>query len=945
MKKRFTYLFVLIFTLSLVVFSFHRNTSASFYANNLMDDGVFNNSGTMGAAQIDAFLNSFPSSCISTSRGFTAPDVTGYNPSQGYLYGANVSAGTIISHASQAYDLNPQVILATLQKEQGLVSGGAGCHYETPPTYNGNCPEAPYGTYTSCVTACQYSGGCVYIAMGYDCPHYCVPNSTGFSAQIIKATWKLKFVQQRSLGNYNWNIQKPGWDNSDDPQTDYGGYMTQGVFKRNASSSPVSYDGYRPVNSNSATVHLDTGATASLYSYTPFTSGNQSFVDKFEMWFGPTRGEGFSLVTSQLANGDTRQWVIYHGSRHLIPNTDVKVAWGLDNVTLLQWDDEYLGSFPDGPPLSRLMRPSGSQDVYFVDAAKAYKLPSAELMNSWGFNPAAIVDVSVYLSQLPTNSGFLTSAVRSTSNATNIYLVDGGAKRRYADPNILAAWEGDSSSNTTLSDTYFNAMGTGTDISSTKITDGSQKYLVTLFTKLPLTSITDTFYPGTAISVSTATLNRLGTASAANQFVKSPTQPTVYLVDNLKKYAVGNTDYLKAWAFGSNPVVNTVAQGNLNLLTDGGSLNTFEADISGQLYIMDGRKISVPSGLDSAYRTTGNVFSASVALLSLFQSGPNATNFIKGSGASVFFMDAGQRRHVGSPNALSLLGNGESFVTVSDYVLSQFGTTAGGVGAYISADGVNNYIVEGGSKHLVSGSVKSNWGLGAATTVNASTLARYPTGSALGNKAQNQGQYFLVHQGAAYGTADGNIASIWGINDAPSMNPAILREFLGSQMLTRVASSKTPGDSRLFIVDRGMLYRLYPNQALNLGVQGPFTAVDPSAFTVNDWTKVVVKDEAGVNYAIDGGRKRLLPAGVIRDQWTYGNYAAVPTMTNGFLNMLPNSIQMERTIKGSGPTVYTVENFAKRWVQNPSTYSSSYAPFTPVSDTLVELLSNGSSVQ
>ena len=215
MKKFTVKLSLLIIGLSLV-FSlfFPASSKAAFNANNLMDDSVFNNTTSMNASQIDAFLNTFPSSCISTNNGFTSADVTGYNPSQGFLYGSNVSAGTVINNASQAYDLNPQVVLATLQKEQSLVSGGAGCHYETPPTQN-PCPNPPYGTSSTCVTACQYAGGCVYIAMGYDCPQYCVPGSTGFSKQIIKATWKLKFTQQRSLGNYNWNIQKPGWDNSD----------------------------------------------------------------------------------------------------------------------------------------------------------------------------------------------------------------------------------------------------------------------------------------------------------------------------------------------------------------------------------------------------------------------------------------------------------------------------------------------------------------------------------------------------------------------------------------------------------------------------------------------------------------------------------------------------------------------------------------------------------
>src|SRR5688572_24890401 len=74
--------------------------SAAFNQNNIMSDSVFNASGSMSSVQIDAFLNSFPCSWISQNRGFVSPNVIGYSPSAGYLYGDNVSAGTIITSAS-----------------------------------------------------------------------------------------------------------------------------------------------------------------------------------------------------------------------------------------------------------------------------------------------------------------------------------------------------------------------------------------------------------------------------------------------------------------------------------------------------------------------------------------------------------------------------------------------------------------------------------------------------------------------------------------------------------------------------------------------------------------------------------------------------------------------------------------------------------------------------
>src|SRR6185312_13562161 len=72
-------------------------SAVSFNPNRIIDDIAFDNTHTMNAAQIDAWINgSFgAASCISTAHGFSAPDPIGYNPSQGFLYGGNVSAGQI----------------------------------------------------------------------------------------------------------------------------------------------------------------------------------------------------------------------------------------------------------------------------------------------------------------------------------------------------------------------------------------------------------------------------------------------------------------------------------------------------------------------------------------------------------------------------------------------------------------------------------------------------------------------------------------------------------------------------------------------------------------------------------------------------------------------------------------------------------------------------------
>ncbi len=278
---------------------FSHKTSAAFSANNLIDDGVFDNHNSMSVAQINSFLNGFTYSCISTNSGFEATIPTGYSPSTGYSYGGYASAGDIIATAAQTYEINPRVLLVTLEKEQSLVTGRNSASYCSPGASSNHkyASATGYGCPDS-GTSHAYSGLSLYRRNGAvqtEVNPTCVNSASkaGFSQQVIRAAWLLKFGQQRSKGNTGWDIQKPGWDNSDDPLTCYGGPMTQGYRKRCANdASAVYYDGYTTIDGSST--HMDTGPTAALYWYTPHFHGNQNFVSLYESWFGPTKGVDYS---------------------------------------------------------------------------------------------------------------------------------------------------------------------------------------------------------------------------------------------------------------------------------------------------------------------------------------------------------------------------------------------------------------------------------------------------------------------------------------------------------------------------------------------------------------------------------------------------------------------------------------------------------------------------
>jgi len=332
-------------------------SAASFNPHRIIDDMVFDDSGSMNSAQIDAFLNTFGSSCISPNHGFSAPDPTGYSPSGGYTFGGNVTAGAIIMHAAQAYDINPRVLLVTLQKEQGLVSGGSGCstlRYTGATGYG--CPDGG--------TTYSYSGLNLYTINGSTVTSVsgtCVNSSVkaGFSQQLIRAAWLLKFGEQRSKGNADWAIIRGSWDNSDDPQSCYGGPMTQGTFRICPSGATTYYDGWRTIDGTA--VHMETGGTASLYWYTPHLHGNQNFFDTYTSWFGVpyANANDYSFVTSSATT------TVYG------PGGEGTVSIVLKNMGFNTWYSDT--NLPGGQQPTRLAT-IGYQNSEFLDNTDASTL-------------------------------------------------------------------------------------------------------------------------------------------------------------------------------------------------------------------------------------------------------------------------------------------------------------------------------------------------------------------------------------------------------------------------------------------------------------------------------------------------------------------------------------------------------------------------------------------
>lgn len=894
-----------------------------FTPGNIIDDYTFTNRNSMNVGQIQTFLNSKVPNCdtngtqTSEFGGGTRAQwaaARGYSPPFTCLkdYSENGrSAAQIIYDAAQAYNVNPQVLIVLLQKEQGLVT-------DTWPLQGQYRTATGYG--------CPDTAAC-------DSQYFGLTNQLTWSAKMFRAimtnspTWYTPYV----LGN-NY-IQ---WS----PTSSCGG-STVNIMNR-ATQALYNYTPYQP-NQAALNAGYGTGDGCSAY-------GNRNFYLYFSDWFGSTKADGYTLAISD--DGNPTQYVIYSGVKQAIPDTEVKKAWGLDTIPLTTLPASYIASVTTGPPLDRVMRVNNDPTVYFVDGGKRYRIPWDNMFDAWNLRSKVISRVSPGLFAVTNDGGDLTYAVKRASTST-IYVVDGANSsgktvlRPYANIDIYRAWEGMGSSPTTISDDLFNILddAIGTTIVGTRLTAGDADYQIVNSHRLWQTTPVSSIYSGTGQNVSWATISRLSVGPNITQLIKSPTSP-VYIVDNGVRYPLGSSEALNAW---STPTQDVTVVNNsfLNLIPEGTAISGYVAKNGDSNFIINRRKIPIPLELSTAYENVGSVFNASNTLLALYPSTSAATQFIKSNDSNTVYLldDSGKRRPISSSTNLQAWGGSQSTYTeLSFYIVNQIAIGTD-LGVYVTHSG-ENYLIYGGKKWTVDSNVATEWGLSSPKSITDTTLNRLTTAGDLQTKMRTpDGAYYLISEGRAYKTNDTSIADVWGIRSVTLLNDnELISATLRTETLYRFARSNQLNDNRTFIVESGNWYTATATPLANVGGNNiQFTTLNPSVAlnTISTWGSMVVKAGDGTHFVIDGGMKHPFLSTDIRDQWTGGD--TILTVSNGFLDLLAISSYAQKSIKGIGPGVFKVEGSIKRYLGSLPTIAT-YAPHMNVSEALLNSLSTGTMI-
>lgn len=227
--------------------------------NSLISDSDFIAIDSMSVNDIQSFLTSQGSYLTQVSENGRSAAQIIYDAA----HGSGEASGSLngIEITTSTGTISPRSLLATLQKEQSLVTLTEADRASNPDSYTNRLNRA----------------------MGYGCPDSggCNDKYKGFTNQVEWAAWQLRYNYEAAGQTQSWwNTYYP----ADSTQTCAKQYILNQLCSITNTQSNIG-DGWLPPAT--ATVTLTNRATAALYRYTPHTfNGNYNHWKFMMQWFG-----------------------------------------------------------------------------------------------------------------------------------------------------------------------------------------------------------------------------------------------------------------------------------------------------------------------------------------------------------------------------------------------------------------------------------------------------------------------------------------------------------------------------------------------------------------------------------------------------------------------------------------------------------------------------------
>jgi len=396
----------------------------------IIGDSVFYDFGTMDADGIQGFLDQQVPHCKlapATKPGdfsclrFYRTDIPAMAASAGRCDAidaqSNVLASKMIEIIARACNINPRVILVTLQKEQGLVTS-------TNPYW----PDSKNPSQPSTTRPLDYR---YQIAMGFACPDTGPCTTFGFFYQVYKAA-----------SQFHW----------------YGNPQGSFTYLKVGKNVTIHYQVASVAGCGTKTFLLKSQATAALYYYTPYTPnaaalgnlygsgdkcsayGNRNFWRYYWDWFGSPIGGGFLLQSATSAPYLIVPNTVSGGfSKYRVSDNALATALApLGPIGTVSQD--YLDTFPDAGEMSRLIK-SATGNYYLVDNGAKFPFSSCAQVSNFGLDCANAVQLTSYqLNALATGSAISALVPQDPTVAGSPqYLIAAGVKHEILDSASVTA--------------------------------------------------------------------------------------------------------------------------------------------------------------------------------------------------------------------------------------------------------------------------------------------------------------------------------------------------------------------------------------------------------------------------------------------------------------------------------------------------------------------------
>jgi hypothetical protein len=327
---------------------------SQFRPGNIVSDVVFYDSTTMSSTAITDFLRQKVPTC---QAGYTCLkdywQATPTRPADAYCAqysGSNwESSASIIQKVAQACGINPQVLLVTLQKEQGLVT------HTWPSEFR----------YTA--------------AMGQGCPDTaaCDTRYYGFFNQVYGAARQFKIYGQSTY--FTWYAPGKTWNVLYHPNRSCG---SSPVLIQNQATANLYY--YTPYQPNGPALQAGYGEGDGCSSY-----GNRNFYNYFTDWFGSAQQPVSSLVRSPA--GDV--YYLSYGEKHHVPTEDDYRQYRMRYGVGQQVSSSFLDLWPTGAPAKRYVHDAAKGDLYFLQDGTLHWFSSSTQVAQYGYQFASYLNM------------------------------------------------------------------------------------------------------------------------------------------------------------------------------------------------------------------------------------------------------------------------------------------------------------------------------------------------------------------------------------------------------------------------------------------------------------------------------------------------------------------------------------------------------------------------